>query len=116
MNPISRVGLMAALLAASAPTAVAPQEDTRPYEPPKDGKLPTRLDIRTDSRQKCAAYDVFFDGVKQRCCVIADAGKGFILRYKNAIGSMPVRGRSGKYETEHLIGKVEIKPKAQESV
>lgn len=93
---------------------LATNEQAPPLEAPARprGALPTKLDIRTDSAEYCSQFDVFFNGVKQSACVVADVKNKRILRYKNAMGRIPVRGRTGKYETQHLDGLVEIKWKA----
>lgn len=74
--------------------------------------VPKRLDIKHHSQEYCKKFDVFFNGQKQRLCTEADAEKGYIVRYKLGIGSLPVAGRSG-YETERLEGRVEIKMKVE---
>jgi hypothetical protein len=90
---------------------------TEPVEEKVDpNKPPVRMDINSTPRHVCQAWDVFFNGQRQRACIIADREKGYIKRYKLAIGSMPVRGRSGTYETEELHGKVEFKLKEGERV
>lgn len=78
--------------------------------------IPNRLDIEVDTRLYCKQFDVFFNGVKQRLCQVADVKAGFIIRFKLGIGRLPVRGRTGKYETEMIKGKVEIKPVEVKSV
>lgn len=75
--------------------------------------LPKRLDIRIHSQEYCKQFEVFFNGIKQRLCTEADAEKGYIVRYKLGIGSLPVQNREGKYETERLQGRVEIKLKVE---
>jgi hypothetical protein len=78
---------------------------------PQPTKIPQRLNIKHHSQEYCKKFDVFFNGQKQRLCIEADAEKGFIVRYKLGIGSLPVANREGTYETERLEGRVEIKLK-----
>lgn len=110
------------ILGIAAMTAVALSQMNSPVQaeplpadpvPVDPNKVPKRLDINSTPREVCKAWRVFFNGVEQRACIIADREKGYILRYKTAIGSMPVRGRSGKYETEHLKGIVEFRAKVE---
>jgi hypothetical protein len=75
--------------------------------------VPVYLDIHKDSKQYCAMWDVYLNGVKQRACMVADVEKGHVIRFKHAIGNLPVRGRTGKFETEVVRGKVEIRRKEQ---
>lgn len=103
-------GLMALAALAAMPALVEAEPVIDPNNPPK------RMDINTTPRSVCNAWDVFFNGQKQRACVIADRETGYIKRYKLAIGSMPVKGRSGTYETEELHGKVEFRRKEGERV
>jgi hypothetical protein len=74
-----------------------------------------RLDINKDTQEKCVQYDVFFNGVKQSLCVVADEEKGYIERYKFGIGRRPLKGRFGRIGTIKLHGKVEIRRKVNES-
>ena len=53
-------------------------------------------------------YRVTLNGVEQRDCLVADADKGMILRYKrNRMGLLSVT-RDGKKDTEELHGNVVI--------
>ena len=53
-------------------------------------------------------YRVTLDGVEQRDCLVADADKGMILRYKrNKMGLFSVT-RDGKKDTEEVQGTVVI--------
>lgn len=74
-----------------------------------------RLDINKDTQAKCVQYDVFFNGVKQSLCIVADEEKGYIERYKFGMGRRPIKNRFGKIETVRLSGKVEIKRKVREA-
>ena len=53
-------------------------------------------------------YRVTLDGVEQRDCLVADADKGMILRYKrNKMGLFSVTS-DGKKDTEEVQGTVVI--------
>lgn len=73
-----------------------------------------RLDINKDTQARCNLFDVFFNGVKQTLCTVADEEKGYIERYKFGMGRRPIKNRFGKIETVRLSGKVEIKRKQRE--
>lgn len=79
--------------------------------PPAAPTTPKRLNIKYDSQEFCKRFEVFFNGQKQRLCIEADAEKGFVVRYKLGIGSLPVANRAGEFETERVQGRVEIKLK-----
>lgn len=76
-------------------------------------KQPKKLDIRVDLREYCHMFEIFLDDKPVHACIVADAEKGLILRFKRAIGNKPVRSMNGKYLTETLRGKVEIRFKGE---
>jgi hypothetical protein len=63
--------------------------------------LPRRLTADTPG---CNRYQVWFDGVRQYLCTLADVDAGRIVRYKAGIGSRP-----STREQETLHGLVEIR-------
>lgn len=69
---------------------------------------PRRMDSDTTPRDVCEAFDVYFNGIRQLCCKVADVDKGYIVRYKRSVGRKPVGT-----ETEVLRGKVEIRRKGE---
>lgn len=70
-------------------------------------KLPVRLSLEHDG-MACANYDVYFRGVKQSRCSIADSQHGYVVRFKTQVFGIPQRKRDGSFVTEKLHGKVEI--------
>lgn len=68
------------------------------------GNVPKRLDIAVDNISECSKYDVFFNGIRQTACRVADVEQGYIVRYKRARGRLMSGG-----EVERLEGKVEIR-------
>lgn len=72
--------------------------------------IPKRLELGRTPDSICRAYDVYFNGVKQRLCKLADVEKGRIIRYKNGIGNQPVAKGFG-IQIEELFGNVEIRRK-----
>jgi hypothetical protein len=69
---------------------------------------PRRMDSETTPREVCEAFDVYFNGIRQLCCKVADVDKGYIVRYKRSIGRKPMTT-----QTEVLRGKVEIRRKGE---
>ena len=53
-------------------------------------------------------YRVTLDGVEQRDCLVADADKGMVLRYKRNRMGLFYANRQGEMETEELHGNVVI--------
>lgn len=70
-------------------------------------KLPVRLSLEVDGMD-CANYDVYFKGIKQTRCSIADTQHGYVVRFKTQVFGVPQRKRDGTFATEKLHGKVEI--------
>lgn len=69
-------------------------EDRKPAEPPK----------RLRSGQPGAGlWDVYFNGVKQHLCAVADVEQGFVIRYLHGKGNTPTTS-----QTEQVRGYVEI--------
>jgi hypothetical protein len=96
MRPPNRMShsLTMALAALSVSTQAAP--------------IPRRMDSDTTPRHICESHDVFFNGIRQLCCKVADVDQGYIVRYKKSVGRRPV-GTA----TEVLRGKVEIRRKSE---
>jgi hypothetical protein len=72
----------------------------------------TRLDVDVDGVEHCQKFDVFFNGKKQSQCLIADATRGYIKRYRTLWGKRVI-DRHQRPMLEELRGKVEIIPKSQ---
>lgn len=96
----------AANRARAARTATGPHAGIVDAQPPP---TPKRLDITTMPGAYCRAFNVYFNGVKQNLCQVADVERGYITRY--------LRGDSKNrplppYETATEHGAVVIKRKA----
>ncbi len=76
--------------------------------------VPNRLSITDQSFEYCQKWDVYFNGMKQRHCTIADVERGYIVRYRLGVGGIPIANRKGKVETVRCVGVVKIVPKGQE--
>jgi hypothetical protein len=103
-RPRSRSFLMAAaMLGVSNGIAITPL--------PPTGPTPRRLELGVTPQEICNQYDVYFNGVKQTLCCVADMDKGYIKRYLRGIGRKPVVNKNNKYDMELLFGDVQIVPK-----
>jgi hypothetical protein len=74
--------------------------------------VPTKLDNAIDPPHVCAAFDVYFKGKLQRDCIIADAKRGYIKRYRRIYGLL-ARNRAQQPMVEEVYGPVVIVPKGQ---
>lgn len=64
---------------------------------------PNRLQVGYSPAAYCNAYDVYFNGVKQTLCTVADVKRGYITRYIKG------KGRTGiGHDMETLFGEVKI--------
>lgn len=70
-------------------------------------QVPTRLDLAKHGAGHCKQFNVFFNGIRQTACTIADSELGEITRFKHMKGHVGIRV-NGRDEVEVLKGDVRI--------
>lgn len=76
----------------------------------------TRLDINTMPKELCRKFDVILDGQMQKHCVVADAEKGYVLRYRTTPFGTIAIGRNNKALVQRVDGIVEIVKKIDQNL
>lgn len=70
--------------------------------------VPRRMEIGVTPPGILGLFEVYVDGVKQRLCTLADADRGYVIRYRSGKGN-----KATTKETETIRGKVEIRRKGE---